>query len=78
MTTLFTNGNLVDVIGQTVLTGGSILVENGMIKEVGTSIAAPDGAKVVDLGGRIRAPRAFQLPCTYVLRCRNRRKGNHF
>ena len=52
MTTLFTNGNLVDVIGQTVLTGGSILVENGMIKEVGTSIAAPDGAKVVDLGGR--------------------------
>ena len=36
MTTLFTNGNLVDVIGQTVLTGGSILVENGMIKEVGT------------------------------------------
>ena len=23
MTTLFTNGNLVDVIGQTVLTGGS-------------------------------------------------------
>ena len=34
MTTLFTNGNLVDVIGQTVLTGGSILVENGMIKEV--------------------------------------------
>ena len=53
MTTLFTNGNLVDVIGQTVLTGGSILVENGMIKEVGTSIAAPDGAKVVDLGGMI-------------------------
>ncbi len=48
MTTLFTNGNLVDVIGQTVLTGGSILVENGMIKEVGTSIAAPDGTKVVD------------------------------
>ena len=25
MTTLFTNGNLVDVIGQTVLAGGSIL-----------------------------------------------------
>lgn len=50
MTTLFTNGNLVDVIGQTVLTGGSILVENGMIKEVGTSIAVPKGAKVVDLG----------------------------
>lgn len=59
MTTLFTNGNLVDVIGQTVLTGGSILVENGMIKEVGTSIAAPDGAKVVDLGGRTVLPGLF-------------------
>lgn len=59
MTTLFTNGNLVDVIGQTVLTGGSILVENGMIKEVGTSITAPDGAKVVDLGGRTVLPGLF-------------------
>ena len=59
MTTLFTNGNLVDVIGQTVLTGGSILVENGMIKEVGTSIAVPNGAKVVDLGGRTVLPGLF-------------------
>ena len=64
MTTLFTNGNLVDVIGQTVLTGGSILVENGMIKEVGTSIAAPDGAKVVDLGGRTVLPGLFN--CMYI------------
>lgn len=78
MTTLFTNGNLVDVIGQTVLTGGSILVENGMIKEVGTSIAAPRWRKGCRSGRKDRAPRAFQLPCTYVLRCRDRRKGNHF
>ena len=56
MTTLFTNGNLVDVIGQTVLAGGSILVENGMIKEVGAGIAAPEGAKVVDLGGKLCFP----------------------
>ena len=73
MTTLFTNGNLVDVIGQTVLTGGSILVENGMIKEVGTSIAAPDGAKVVDLGGRTVLPGLFNC---HVHMCSD--AGDHY
>jgi len=59
MTTLFTNANIVDVIGATVIENGSVLVENGLIKEVGTDIAAPADAKVIDLGGKTMLPGLF-------------------
>lgn len=59
MTTLFTNTNLVDVIGETVIQNGSVLVESGIIKEVGADIQAPDGAQVVDLGGKTMLPGLF-------------------
>lgn len=59
MTTLFTNANLVDVIGETVIHNGSVLVESGIIKEVGADIQTPDGAQVVDLGGKTMLPGLF-------------------
>ena len=59
MTTLFKNANIVDVIGATVIENGSVLVENGLIKEVGTDIAAPADAKVIDLGGKTMLPGLF-------------------
>lgn len=59
MTTLFKNGNIVDVIGETVITGGSVLVEDGIIKEVGTSIEAPADAVIIDLGGKTMLPGLF-------------------
>ncbi len=59
MTTLFTHANIVDVIGETVIADGSVLVENGLIKEVCTSIAAPADAKIVDLGGKTMLPGLF-------------------
>lgn len=59
MTTLFKNGNIVDVIGETVITGGSVLVEDGIIKEVGTGIEAPADAAIVDLGGKTVLPGLF-------------------
>lgn len=59
MTTLFTNANIIDVIGETVIQSGSVLVESGIIRQVGTDIEAPDGAQVIDLGGKTMLPGLF-------------------
>ena len=59
MTTVFTNANILDVIGETTIKGGSVLVEDDIIKEVGTDIAVPEGAKVVELGGKTMLPGIF-------------------
>ena len=39
MITVFTNANILDVIGETTIKNGSVLVEDGTIKEVGANIA---------------------------------------
>lgn len=59
MTILFKNADIVDVIGESVIANGSVLVEDGMIKEIGTEITAPAGAKTVDLGGKTMLPGLF-------------------
>ena len=59
MITVFTNANILDVIGETTIKNGSVLVEDGTIKEVGAKIAVPEGAKVVDLGGKTMLPGIF-------------------
>ena len=59
MITVFTNANILDVIGETTIKNGSVLVEDGTIKEVGANIAIPEGAKVVDLGGKTMLPGIF-------------------
>jgi len=42
-------GRLVDVRAGRMLTGQEILVENGLISQVGTNLAAPPGARTIDL-----------------------------
>ena len=59
MITVFTNANILDVLGETTIKNGSVLVEDGTIKEVGANIAVPEGAKVVDLGGKTMLPGIF-------------------
>lgn len=59
MTTLFTNAAIVDVLEGTVIPGGSVLVESGVIKEVGTDLKAPADAKVIDLNGKTMLPGLF-------------------
>ena len=54
----FTNGNIVDVVNEKVFKG-SVLVENGLIKEVGENITAPADAQVVDLAGKTMMPGLF-------------------
>lgn len=59
MTTLFKNAAIVDVINSSVIENGSVLVTDGIIKEVGTDFAVPADAKVVDLGGKTMIPGLF-------------------
>ncbi|WP_308911460.1 amidohydrolase [Pseudokordiimonas caeni] len=54
-TTLIINANIYDGKGGEI-EGGAILMEGGKIKAVGQSIAAPDGAKVIDAAGRWVTP----------------------
>lgn len=49
-------GHLVDVVNGTVIDNQSILIENGTITAVGSRVAAPDGAPVVDLSDRYVMP----------------------
>ena len=49
-------GALVDVTRGTVLKGQEILIENGVIKEVGPNLVAPVGARIVDLSAKTVLP----------------------
>jgi len=50
-TVLLRNGNLLPAVGEPI-PGGSILIRDGRIVAVGRDVAAPDGVKVIDLGGK--------------------------
>jgi imidazolonepropionase-like amidohydrolase len=54
--TVIKAGTLVDVVGGVVKPNQQILIEGGVIKEVGSSVAAPPGATVIDLGTRTVLP----------------------
>lgn len=49
-------GSLVDVVAGTVRAGQDILIEGNLIKAVGPGLAAPAGAKVIDLRGKTVLP----------------------
>ena len=53
---LFTNVNIFDGFSETLQTSMSVLVENNYIKEVAKTITKPEGAYVVDGGGRTMTP----------------------
>ena len=44
MITVFTNANILDVIGETTIKNGSVLVEDGTINKVSPKIPIPEGA----------------------------------
>lgn len=55
-TILLTNARIISMKGDEVIESGDILIENNRIKEVGTNLAAPDGAEVMDLDGKTVIP----------------------
>lgn len=53
---LFVNGNVLDPEAGALRQGLGVLVRDGRIAEVASGIAAPDGTRIVDLGGRTLMP----------------------
>ncbi len=53
---LITNVNVWDGTSDELAIGQSVLVEGNLIKQVGSNISAPDGATVIDGGGRTLIP----------------------
>lgn len=54
----FTNGNIMDVVNEKIYKG-SIVVENGIITQVSEDVACPEGAEVIDFGGKTVSPGIF-------------------
>ena len=54
----FTNATIITMKGDEVITGGTILVENNIIKQIGkaASVKLPAGAKVIDCKGKTIMP----------------------
>lgn len=59
MITAFVHGNIVDVINETLMKDGTIVTEDGIIREVGTDVPVPEGALVIDLEGKTLTPGLF-------------------
>jgi imidazolonepropionase-like amidohydrolase len=53
---LFTNGRVLDAEAGITKPGLDVLVENGCVSAVGSSLKAPQGARVIDLAGRTLMP----------------------
>lgn len=72
----FTNGNIMDVVNEKIYKG-SIVVEDGIIKEVGENIACPEGAEVIDFGGNYVSPGLFNCHVHTVLDVPKAADGRH-
>ena len=73
--TLITNAKIFDGVNEK-LTEGDILIEDNLIKEIGSSIQAPGGAEVIDAQGKTVIPGLIdvhwhmalaELPMTFLL-----------
>lgn len=59
---LIKNGKIYTMAGQ-ILENGCVLIKDGKIAEVGQNIEAPQGAEVVDAGGRMVLPGMIDAHC---------------
>ncbi|QJF51959.1 metal-dependent hydrolase family protein [Roseobacter ponti] len=54
--TLITGARIFDGVGPDLIDNQDVLIQNGMIAEVGASLTAPEGATIIDAGGRVMSP----------------------
>lgn len=54
-TTLISNAKIFDGVNEA-LTEGDLLIENNLIKKIGSNLEAPEGAKVIDANGKTVIP----------------------
>ena len=56
-----TNGNVVDVVNNRTLNGVTVLIENGVIKNVGHNVTVPSDAFIIDAKGKTILPGLFDM-----------------
>lgn len=54
--TLITGARIFDGTSETLIEGQDVLIEDGKFAEIGAGLTAPDGATVIDAGGRVMSP----------------------
>ena len=54
--TLINGARIFDGVGPDLIEGQSVLIEDGKISRIGASVEAPEGATVIDAGGRVMTP----------------------
>ena len=54
--TLIKNAKIFDGVSDTLIEGQDVLVTDGMIAQIASDIAAPEGAKTIDADGRVMTP----------------------
>lgn len=54
--TLITGARIFDGVSAKLIEGQDVLIQDGKIVQVASEIAAPDGANVIDAGGRVMTP----------------------
>lgn len=72
----FTNATI-QVDAQTVITNGILIIKDGKIENVGSGIAIPNDAKVIDLKGRFVYPGFIDLYSNYGLQWNSNNKGKN-
>lgn len=60
---LITNGHVKTMAGQEFACGSVLIDDNGKIAAVGENILAPEGAQVIDAGGRLVTPGVVEAHC---------------
>jgi imidazolonepropionase-like amidohydrolase len=63
MLTILQNANVVDVDAGAVLPDRSVVIENGMIREVSTARERANGAQIIDLAGQFAIPGLIDCHC---------------
>lgn len=56
MATLFKNARIFDGVSRTLVKGHSVLVVDGVIREVSAAPSAPEGTEVIDCAGKVLTP----------------------
>ena len=77
-TTAILAGRLVDPTGGTALENQVILIEDGLIKEVGGDVSVPPAADVIDLSGQSIMPGLFDAHTHMCLNVRHERDAGNF
>ena len=65
---MFTNVNVFDGVSDSLAMGTNVLVENDVIAAVGSSIPVPEGAEVIDGGGRTLMPGLIDMHAHMCIR----------